>query len=260
MNKQSKMQHVGSVTIPWDVDEMDKFWGKEKNNKLTHVENRIVVAIDHEKKNWHQFDDGTKIRIERKYDNFNMRHVNPVNAIVISGEGLPEGAELLVHHNCIHETNMIHNFKPLSGKTEASDIKYYSISENEAFAWFDEDSQSWQPLRGYAFALRIFKPYNGIIHGVEPTLLKQVLWITTGEYKNKACITLVASDYQLVFQDRNNKEGNIIRLRVEENEKEKRESEIVAIHHEYTDKILREEFIVGLTKTDAKPINEYICQ
>lgn len=225
-------------------------------SKLTHVENRIIVSIDLDKKNWHQFDDGTKIRIERKYDNFNMRHVNPVNAIIVSGKGLQEGAEVLVHHNSIHDTNLVNNYKPLSGEETASEIKYYSISENEAFAWYD--GSNWQPLPGFDFALRIFKPYNGILQGVEPTLIKQVLWITTGEYKNKACVTLQASDYQLVFQGRNNKEGNIIRLRTEDNPKEQRESEVVAIHNAYTGMILRGDLIVGLTKADAKPLKEYI--
>lgn len=247
------------------------FWTKQTGN-LKHVEGKIIVSIDLEKKNWHQFDDGTKIRIERKYENLNMRYVNPVNATVISGEGLQEGAEILVHHNCIHETNRILDYQPLSGKTEASDIKYYSISENEAFAWRNPNSgiwnekanawlqSPWEPLKGFDFALRIFKSYSGKIIGVEPTLIKQVLWITTGEYKNKACITLQASDYELVFQDVNNKEGNIIRLRTEDNPKEQRESEIVAIHNEYTEKILNNELLVGLTKTDAKYLNEYICQ
>lgn len=229
-------------------------------NKLTHIEGRIVVSIDHEKKNWHQFEDGTRIRMERKYDNFNMRYVNPINAIVISGEGLKEGAEILVHHNCIHDTNKINNYTALSGKAEASDVKYYSISENEAFAWFDDEGNEWLPLEGYDFALRIFKPYTGILEGVEPTLIKDVLWITTGEYKGKACVTLKACDYQLIFQDRNNRENNIIRLRTEDRPKEYRESEVVAIHNEYTDKILSGELHVGLTKSDSKPLNEYICQ
>lgn len=229
-----------------------------KEGKLKHVDGKIVVAIDVEKKNWHQFEDGTKIRIERKYDNFNMRHVNPVNAIVVSGDNLLEGAEIIVHHNCVHPTNLINNFHSLSGDAQASDIKYYSISENEAFAW--HDGNEWQPLKGYAFALRIFKGYKGILEGIEPTLIKDVLWIVNGEYKHKACITLKASDYQLVFQDRNNKEGNIIRLRSEDNPKDQRESEIVAIHNQYTQMILNNELLVGLTKSDAKPLNEYICQ
>jgi len=220
-------------------------------DKLTHVENRIIVAIDHQRKNWHQFEDGTKIRIERSYDNFNMRHVNPVNAIVISGANLPEGVEIIVHHTCIHDTNKINNFKSLSGKIEASDIKYYSISENEAFAYYDENE--WKPLPGFDFALRIYKPYTGIMHGIEPTLIKQVLWITTGQYINNACITLQASDYQLIFQDKNNTEKNIIRLRTEENQKEQRESEVVALHNEYTEKILKGLLWIGLTPSDAKP-------
>jgi len=226
-----------------------------KQGKLTHVGNRIIVSIDLDKKNWHQFEDGTKIRIERKYDNFNMRHVNPVNAIVISGEGLPEGAEVIVHHNSIHETNLINNYQPLSGKTEASEIKYYSISENEVFAWYD--GNNWQPLKGYDFALRIYEIYNGMLHGIKPELIKNVLWIITGPYKQKACVTLKASDYQLIFQDKNNKEKNIIRLRTEDRPNEQRESEIVAIHDQYTDKILNGEMWVGLSDSDAKKYNEY---
>jgi len=221
-------------------------------DKLTHVENRIIVAIDLEKKNWHQFEDGTKIRMERRYENFNMRYVNPVNATVVSGANLPKDAEIIVHHTCIHETNRIYDFQPLSGKTEASDIKYYSIGENEAFAYFDEGE--WRPLAGFDFALRIYKPYTGIMHGIEPTLVKQVLWITTGQYIHNACITLQASDYQLIFQDKNNQEKNIIRLRTEENLKEQRESEVVALHNEYTEKILKGLLWVGLTTSDAKPL------
>lgn len=224
---------------------------------LTHVENRIIVSIDHDKKNWHRFEDGTEIRIERKYDNFNMRHVNPVNAIVVSGENLPEGAEVIVHHNCIHETNLINNYQALSGKAIASDIKYYSILDSEAFAYYD--GEKWMPLKGYDFALRIYRPYTGVIDGIEPELIKQVLWITTGQYKDQACITLQASDYQLIFQGKKNKEENIIRLRTEENTKEQRDSEVVAIHNKYTKMVLNGELIVGLTKSDAKPINEYAC-
>jgi hypothetical protein len=229
-------------------------------NKLTHVENRIIVSIDHDRKNWHQIEGGPKIRIERRFDNFNERYTKPVNAIVVSSEDISEGTEVIVHHTAIHETNLVNNYKPLSGKDEGSEIKYYSISENEVFAWFNESTESWQPTKGYDFALRIYEAYKGILEGIEPTLIKQALWITTGEYKNKACVVLQASDYQLIFQGRNDTEVNIIRLRSEDRPKEQRESEIVAIHNNYTEKILRGDLIVGLTKSDAKSINEYICQ
>lgn len=220
---------------------------------LKYTEGRIIVEIDLEKKNWHQFDDGTKIRLERKYENFNERYTRPVNAIVVSSEHIPSGSEILIHHNCTHDTNRIFNYKQLSGKDEASDIKYYSIHEDEVFAWRDKDE--WKPLPGFDFALRIFKPYKGILHGIEPEKIKQCLYLTTGKYKDQVCITLQAVDYQIIFQDVNGREGNLIRLRTEGDEKTQREPEIVAIHHEYTEMVKYRQLIVGLTKSDAKPIN-----
>lgn len=225
---------------------------------LTHVENRIVVSVDMEGKNSHTFADGTQIRIERKYDNFNMRYVNPVNAIIVSAENIKEGSEVLIHHNSCHDTNRVFNYIPLSGDDIASNVRHFAIPETEAFAWYDKESKSWQPLPGFDFALRVFKPYNGILDGIEPTLIKDCLYITTGEYKGLVCRTLKAVDYNIIFQDVNGQEGNLIRFRSRDDEKTKRETEIVAIDHSLTGEIVKGNLIAGITKTDAKPINELI--
>ena len=224
-------------------------------NNIRHTEGRIVVSIDIEGKNWHMFDNGTKIRLERKYENFNLREVNPVNAIVISAENIPVGSEILIHHNTIHDTNRIFDYQQLSGMAEASSIKYYSIIDDEAFAWLNGDS--WEPLPGFDFALRVFKPYNGILAGIEPTPLKNTLFMLTGKYKNQVGITLQASDYQIVFQDVNGREGNLIRIRTEGDEKTQREAELVMLHHAYTKKVFANELLVGLTKKDAKTLKQY---
>jgi len=229
-------------------------------NKLTHVEGKIVVQIDMNYKNSHTFADGTKISLERKYDNFDQKYTQPVNAVVVSAEGIPEGSEIICHHNIAHDTNRIFDYQPLSGKVEASEIKYFSIKEDEAFAWYDEENKRWMPLNGFDFALQIFKPYKGILEGVEPTLIKECLWVTTGEYANNACVTLKASNYKMIFQDRNGREKNIIRFRSKEDTATHREMEIVALHNEYTKKVLNGDLHVGLTKSDAKSLNEYICQ
>lgn len=222
---------------------------------LKHVEGRLVVKIDLNYKNSHTFEDGTKIELARKYDNFNQRYTQPVNAWVESAENIPSGSEVIVHHNCVHETNRILNYKPLSGSVEGSDIRYFSIQENEAFAWRSGDQ--WLPLPGFDFALRIFKPYEGVLDGIEPTQVKDVLWMTTGEYKDKACITLRHSDYEMIFQDINGREGNIIRIRTSDNPVDQRESEVVAIHDELTEKVLAGKLLVGLNKSNAKPIKEH---
>lgn len=221
---------------------------------LKHTEERIIVSINMEYKNSVTFEDGTKIRLERKYDCFDQKYKQPVNATVISAENIPAGSEIIIHHNCTDEVNRILNYNPLSGIDIASDIKYFSISENDAFAWRNEDQ--WMPLPGFDFAYRVFKPYMGILQGIESTLIKDVLYVYTGEYAGKVCCTLKSCDYQLIFQDVTGREKNIIRFRSAENPKNKRECEVIAIHDEYTKQVLDGRLHVGLTKSDAKPLNE----
>lgn len=225
-------------------------------NKLLHTAGRIIVAIDTEKKNQHAFEDGTVIRIERKYNNFNRRHTEPVNAIVVSAENIPEGSEVLIHHNSNHETNMILNYQSLSGKVEADSVKYFSISETDAFVWYD--GKEWQPLPGFDFALRVFRPYLGSIQGIEPEQIPNTLYLTTGEYKGLICHTIKYVDYELIFQDKNNRENRLIRVRTNGDEKTKREEEIVCINHNLTKELNDGKLFVGLTKIDAKLLNEYI--
>lgn len=224
-------------------------------NKLQTIKDRAVVQIDLQKKNSHTFKDGTKIRLERRFDNFNLRFVNPVNAIVIDAEDIPEGTEILIHHNSIDKAYEILNYKQVSGTDIASDIRYFSIPTSFCFAWFDENKE-WQPMKGFDFALRVFKPYTGMLHGLEPTLIKDTLYVTTGEYKGKVFATLKACDYEIIFQDTNGREGNLIRFRSSENEKEQREMEIVAIHNDLTKQLLKGQLLVGVTKSDAKPIKD----
>lgn len=227
-------------------------------SKLTHVEKRIIVKIPMEYKNSWTFEDGTKIALQRFYDNFNERYTRPINAIVISAENIEAGSQILVHHTCTHETNRIHNYKQLSGNDEASDIKYFSIREDEAFAWYDKNKSEWRPLPGFDFALRIFRPYTGVLENIQPTLIKNHLFMLTGKHIGKVGITIQASDYQVIFQNINGREGNLIRVRTDGDEATQREPEIVALHNIYTNEVLDHKLYVGLTKEDAKPLNEYI--
>lgn len=225
---------------------------------LTHVDGMIIVSINMNYKNSWTFEDGTKIALERRFDNFDEKYTRPVNAIVVSANNIPEKSEIIIHHTCTHDTNRIFNYEPLSGDVESSDIRYFSIREDQAFAWYDEDNKKWMPLKGFDFALHVFKPYKGIIEGIEPTPIKNCLWVTTGEYANNACMTLQASNYRMIFQDRTGREKNIIRFRSEEDLKTQREAEVVCLHHNYTQQILNGDLLVGLTISDAKPLKEYI--
>lgn len=217
------------------------------------TDKRIVLSCDIEKKNHHRFSDGTVIRLERQWENLNRRTTEPVNCDVIDGEGIKEGAEILVHPNALIDTHRIFNYKGLSGTQIASNIRYFSIPEEQAFAW--HDGERWLPMRNFEFGLRLFTPYKGILSGIEPTKIKECLWVTTGALSGNVVHTLKAADYNIVFMDITGVEGNLIRFRHSDDPNFDRE-EVICINHELTEEVKKGLIYVGLTKSDCKPLNE----
>lgn len=234
-------------------------------NKITHVDKRIIIKVWTEEKNHHTFSHGVTIRLERRFENFNCRETQPIQGTVISGDGIPEGAILLFHHNGTRAEHEILNHGQLSGKEIASDIKYFSVPEQECFAWKMPNGE-WQPMDTFDFALRCFVPYKGPIQNIEPTLLKNTLFMRTGGYAGKVVRTLISCDYEIVFREPNTgQESRLIRCRpngdrvwLSGDEKLGREPEVIAIDNGLTKKVNNGDVIVGLNKSDAKPLKEYI--
>lgn len=228
------------------IDELNKKKLKELP-QLLHVKNRVIISINLEEKNSHTFSNGQKIYIGRQYNNLNRRETEPVNAVVVDAEYMPRGVEILIHPNAIHDSNKIFGFGE-----DMTTVRYYSIPESQCFVWKDSEGM-WQPLKGFATALRVFKEYNGSLVGIEPEKIKDVLYITSGEYKGKVVKTLKACDYEIVFMGSQGKEEKIIRCRHYENEINERE-EIIAIDEELTKKVKKMELMVGISKNDANYI------
>lgn len=226
-------------------------------SELKHAEGKIVISIDIESKNWHTFSNGQKIRRERQFNELNRRVSEPVNAVVISGNNIPSGTQILIHPNVVHDSNRIFNYCQLSGIETASDIKYYSAPQEMCFAYLENNE--WKPLPPFEFGLRVYKPYTGILQGIEPTEIKNVLWVTTGILKDNAVMTVVASDYEIIFQGIEGREDRLIRFRPDGDPKTQREPEAIAILNDTTEKILNGEYLIGLSSSDAKPleINAY---
>ncbi len=227
----------------------------QEKETLKHTQGRVVIKADLELKNSHTFKSGQQIRLERNFNEFNRRITAPVQGIVISSEYIPEGSEVLISHNALHDTNRLFNYKPLSGITEASDVKYYSLPETDCFAWADTDG-NMQPMKDFCFALRIFKPYEGAMYGVPPAPIKDMLYILTGEFKGQVVHTLKASDYEIIYQGSDGIEKSLIRCRHFENESNVRE-EIVAISPTYTQKVNENKILIGKTFKDCITLNEY---
>jgi hypothetical protein len=113
------------------------------------------------------------------------------------------------------------------------------------------------PVSGYDFALRVFTPYNGSLIGVEPTILKDTLYMKTGEYAGLVVRTIKATDYEMVFREpKTGQERRIIRCRPNGDEKLHREPEVVAIDHGLTKKVKSGDVLIGLSKSDAKPLKD----
>jgi hypothetical protein len=224
--------------------------------KLKAPSNRVIIKVDLESKNSHTFKDGTKIKLERVYDNFNMRYVKPVNAEVVDAKDIPTGAEILIHHNATHDTYKIFNYQRPT--TEASsDIQYFSIPIEECFMWREGKGSIWNALNNFVTALRIFKPYKGMLQGIEPEVMNNKLYITSGDLKGRAVNTVISSDYEIIYQNDDGTEGRIIRLRYYPDGNDR--NEIIAINDNMTELIENGELLVGYNKSDAKQLKELEC-
>lgn len=220
--------------------------------KLKAPANRVIIKVDLESKNSHTFKDGTKIKLERVYDNFNMRYVKPVNAEVVSAKDIPEGSEILIHHNATHDTYKIFNYQRPTAEA-SSNMQYFSIPIEECFMWRDGKGSTWNPLNNFITGLRVFEPYSGFLQGIDPTLIKNKIYVTSGELSGNVVGTVISSDYEIIYQDDDGTEGKIIRLRYypEGNDR----NEVISIEHEMTNKVKNGELLIGYNVSDAKKLN-----
>lgn len=239
--------------IESDYEERKRFIAKQRV-ELKAPEGKVIVRVDLQSKNYHTFSDGTKIRLERQFDNMNKRETEPVNAIVIDAENIPVGSEVLIHPNATGETNKIHDYAKLSGELTSSDISYYSIPEDMCFIF--RYNNEWKPVFPYEKALRVFESYKGKIIGIEPRKIKDVLYVLSGDFKGNIVHCVNAAAYEVIFQDTNGQEGRLIRFRPNGDEKNKREPEAIAIRNDMNKKLKKGELLIGLSPNDAKPLNE----
>lgn len=240
----------------------DDYWsrhlklGEFNIEDLPHIEaapNRVIVVVDMNKKSTHRMDDGTEIYLARQFDNFDRKYTEPVNAIVISGGELPRHCEVIMHHNAIHDVNRLFNVK---GFEANESLRYFSVLEGQLYLYREQGSEDWLPCKGFSTALRVYKPYKGILEGIEPTLVKDKLYITSGNLKGFVVLTLKASDYEMVFQGLNGREQRVIRLRHFGTDEYHEREEIIGIDEESTDLVKKGELYLGLNEKDCKPLKD----
>lgn len=221
---------------------------------LVHVDGRVVVKLDMENKYKWRFDNGLQIRYERNFNNFNRRQTQPVNCEVISGEFIPKGSEMLVDHNAFHESNRINDYKN-NFEHEGSDrVRYFSVPLYECYA-YREGRNPWQPIPPFEFGMRVFKPYDGVLEGIEPTVVKDTLYVTSGDLSGNVVRTLKACDYEIIFLNDEGREGHLIVFRPHGDIKRNMDEEAIAILHEQTEMVKDGRLLVGYELSDAKKLN-----
>lgn len=222
-------------------------------NKLNHVDGRVIVRVGLDDKNSYKFKNGVVIRLERDRNDFDKKYTTISQGIVISSDYAPIGSTIYFHHNGTREENKIYNYNNLNAEEIANQIYYFSIPEHDCYLFRVGDG-SIQPFKGFATALRVFVPYSGIIHGVEPKKMKDTLYVTSGEYKGVVVRTLRSCDYELVINGPDGREERYIRIRHFEDQEDAEREEIIAIDHGATKKVKGGSLLVGLTPFDAEPI------
>ena len=180
-----------------------------------------------------------------------MRYVKPVNAEVVTAKNIPIGSEILIHHNATHDTYKIFNYQRPTAEA-SSNMQYFSIPIDECFMWRDKKGSTWNALNNFITGLRLFEPYIGFLEGIEPTLVKNKIYVTSGELEGNVVGTVISSDYEIIYQDDDGTEGKIIRLRYypEGNDR----NEVISIEHELTNKVKNGELLVGYNTSDAKKL------
>lgn len=221
--------------------------------KLKHVPDKVLIKVDVEQKNFFTFSNGQTIRVERKYDNLDRSYTQQTLGVVVSAENIPTDALVLFHFNNAHDSNLVTDYTQLSGDEIAAGIKIYSVSESSCFLWKMVGEEEWQPTYGFAIAERVYKPYEGRLAGITPKLLKNTLFIKTGELKGKIVRTLNACDYNILFRNEKGVDEHIIRCRHFENEDHIRE-EIIAIDEELTEQLYAGKLWVGTHPNNAKKL------
>lgn len=219
---------------------------------LETVPNRIVCSVDMEYKNRHALGNGAEIKLRRNIDEFDKRITQPVNGIVIDAENIPKGAEVLLNHNATHDLHKLFGYHGISGAAIANNMQYFSIPTHDVYAWRMNNGQ-WQPLYPYELALRVFKPYEGSITGIKPTLIPNKLYITTGILTGKIAVTRHHSDYEIIFQNEHGKEEKMIRVRYFGETEDFRE-QIIGIDKDATEKIIKGKLEVGYNQFDTKKV------
>lgn len=219
------------------------------------LRNRALIKMNLKQNAKYAFDSGVVIDLEHGF-NFNLREDRGTKGYIIDGCGLPEGTEVLVHYLSSEPQYLVSNEEILTEEEKTEGYKVFAIPEDNVFIYMDKNGE-WKPCKEFLITTRIYKPYTGIMVGVEPQLVTNRMYVISGsddwddeqnDLSGKVLVTLDHADYEIIFYSKDNKEGRIIRTRTRE---------IQAVDEFLTKKVKKGEYIIGRSPSEAKTLNQF---
>lgn len=186
---------------------------KELYNKIKPVGRRVIVLVDVDEKNAHQFtkEDGTigKLYVANEYS-WDSRISNFTQGVLLTDyKNLKAGTHVLAHHNSMGDECEITDKRIPHGH------KLFSI--DEIFVYFGVEDGKIIPIDGFMLAERIYLEQSSLLD-VEKVKIPNKLRIkavpdTITDIKSgDVVITFIHSDYEMTHNV-NGKIENLIRLR-----------------------------------------------
>lgn len=207
----------------------------------------VLCYIETDNKEKYKFKSGVELYVVRGF-NYNLREDNPSIAEVIDGEGFEQGDLILVHHNASHPTYHIEGIEAQGGQIIKN---LYSVPQDMIFCRKGAENKDWIPNKDFLITLRVYKPYAGLIQGVQPDLVVNRLYVVKGDvdgYNMEGKVACVSpySDYEIIYRE-DNIEKSVIRTR---------SREILGVDLSATEKVLSGEYLVGNNLSDTKKLNQ----
>jgi len=213
----------------------------------------VIIKIDTRQKERYSLGGGLILEIQKGY-NFNLREDRPSLAEIIDGAYFPSGTDILINYLALEPIYEITDENILTKQEKEQGYKIFSIPEDMCFAYFHEEE--WHPCKEYLITLRVYKPYTGMIIGMPPTLVKNIMYVVKGfsegtekdkvDLSGKVAVTLDWADYEIIWHNKNSKEERLIRTR---------DREVIGIDKDALKKIKKGEYIIGISPTTATKLN-----
>lgn len=216
------------------------------------LRNKVIVKIDTKQKERYALGNGAILEIERGY-NFNLREDRPSLAECIDGENLPAGADVLINYLALEPNYHVDSEQILTNEEKEQGYKILSIPKDMVFCY--KEKNEWIPCEDYLLTERIFKPYNGKLVGIMPEVIKSRLYIVKGfdkwdgekkELSGKVCAVTLNSDYEVIWNNKNNMEERLIRTM---------HREILAVDDGMLKDLKNGKYLIGLSPANCKKIN-----